>query len=91
MLFVMSLSIRCCDEKECLCACRYKCGTWENKQQEFKKRGYKECVRIKVPHYKHAGRLHKKTNKLTIVAEKKCQVTFSSFSRYVIFLMFYYN
>ena len=75
----MSLSIRCCDEKECLCACRYKCGTWESKQQEFKKRGYKECVRVRVPPHKHAGRLQRKTNELAIVAEKKCQVTCSSF------------
>ena len=73
------LSIRCCDEKECLCACRYKCGTWESKEQEFKKRGYKECVRVRGSPYKHAGRLHRKNNKLAIVAEKKCQVTCSSF------------
>ena len=83
----MSLSIRCCDEKECLCACRYKCGTWESKQQEFKKRGYKECVRVRVPPHKHAGRLQRKTNELAIVAEKKCQVTCSSFQGYVIFLI----
>ena len=77
--FVIYLSIRCCDQKECLCACRYKCGTWESKEQEFKKRGYKECVRVRVPPHKHAGRLQRKTNELAIVAEKKCQVTCSSF------------
>lgn len=85
------LSIRCCDEKECLCACRYKCGTWESKEQEFKKRGYKECVRVRGSPYKHAGRLHRKNNKLAIVAEKKCQVTCSSFIGMSHLLWGYYN
>ena len=60
---------RCCDEKKCFCACGYKCGTWDTKQKEIEKRGFKNCHYLEGKNVKkHGYRTRRKT------AAEKCKV-----------------
>ena len=41
------VNFRCCSTKDCFCACRYKCGTWETVEEKLNKNGYKDCIKLK--------------------------------------------